>query len=258
MIEILFLIAVLFAVFVLFYRQAINDYNILQIEVSKIHDLPRLLTERSPIVIRSVGQPKLFIPATLKANNRLLSYPLAPGFTLAEYLDAPTDAAFRMPLKARQQLADESGLRVWAEHTWYPKFFSQPFFENVYTMLVEAQVGSHGLRKTTASVTVIYPTSTGLDVTLLTEKQEVALPKTWQGRIPEQLTIQDTPLVGEIKYITVKVRPGTLLCVPPHWFVSVQQTDTDKQNKKACLWVWMEIHNPISRLSAIMNAQIDS
>jgi hypothetical protein len=256
MIEILFLIALLFVVLVLFYRQAINDYTILQIEASKIDELPRLLTERSPVVVRSIGQPKVFLPESLKSNTRLVSYPLAQGFTLANYLSKPTDTSFRMPLKARQQLADESGLKVWAQHTWFPKFFSQPIFENLYTMLVEAQVGSQGLRKTTASLTVIYPTSSALEVTLLTEAQQQYLPKAWRGRVPEQLTIQDTPLVGEIKYITVKVRPGTLLCIPTHWFVSVQLSKSD--SGKPCLWSWMEVHTPISRLAASMDSTIDS
>lgn len=255
MIEIFFIFALFFAVLVFFYRQAINDYNILQIEATKIDELPRLLTERLPVVVRGVGQPKLFLPDALKGNPRLLSYPLAEGYTLEKYLQNPKPDTFNIALKARQQLAEESGLKVWAQHAWFSRFFSHSLYENFYALFVEAQIGNQGLRKTTASTTILYPTSCTLEVTLLTEKQGQYLPKIWRGRVPEQLTIQDTPLVGEIKYITVKVRPGTLLCVPTHWYVSVQRDPTDK---KPCLWSWMELHNPISRLAAIMDTRIEA
>ena len=43
MIEILVILVVLLAVFIVFYRQAIEQYNILQIESTQITELPKLL-----------------------------------------------------------------------------------------------------------------------------------------------------------------------------------------------------------------------
>jgi hypothetical protein len=103
---------------------------------------------------------------------------------------------------------------------------------------------------------MIYPTSSALEVTLLTEHQQQFLPKVWRGRFPEKLTIQDTPLVGEVKYITVKLRPGTVLVMPTHWFLSIRASQEDK--KKPVLWSWMEVHNPISYLASRMEKSVET
>jgi hypothetical protein len=253
MIEILVILVVALAVLIVFYRQAIEQYNILQIESTQISELPKLLSERTPIVIRSIGEPKLFKPETLKSNARLLSFPLEPSMNLSSYLANPKPIVKLSP-KSAQVLANETGLQVWAEHMWFSKFFSNSWWEIVHSLKSEAWIGEKGLRKTTAISTIIYPTSGCLEVTLLTEHQEHCLPKTWRGRFPEQFSVQDTPLVGEIKYITVKVRPGTMLCVPTHWFISVKACEESKG--KPLLWSWIEIHNPISRLASSMDRTI--
>lgn len=248
MLEIFLIIAVLFAVFVLFYRQAIEQYDILQIEGTQIADLPKLLSERSPLVVRDVGQPKLFIPDTLKANTRLLGFPIEQNVNLGSYLQNPSVAApYKMTYAATAMLAKETGLDVWGQHTWFPKVFSNSLWENIYSFESEAHVGEMGLRKTTAIFSILYPTSGALEVTLLVEAQGKLLPKQWRGRFPEKLTIQDTPLAGEIKYITIKLRPGNILFVPTHWFLSIRAAESDKD--KPILWSWFEIHNPISKLS---------
>ena len=89
MIEILVIAVVAIAVFIVFYRQAIEQYNILQIESTQISELPKLLNERTPVVVRSIGDPKLFTPETLKQNPRLLSFPLEPTVNLSTYLQKP-------------------------------------------------------------------------------------------------------------------------------------------------------------------------
>ena len=89
MIEIFFILALLFGVFILFYRQAIDQYNILQIEGTQLSDLPKLLSERTPVVVRGVGAPKLFTPETLNGNPRLLTYPVTSQMTLGSYLQNP-------------------------------------------------------------------------------------------------------------------------------------------------------------------------
>jgi len=255
MIEILVILVVLFAVIVLFYRQAIEDYTILQIEGTQVDELPKLLAEQSPVVVRDIGPPKLFTPETLKGNSRLLTYPIESTLTLGTYLTMETPPPqVKLNRKAATQLASEAGIQVWAEHLWFPKAFSYSFYQHIHTLVTEARIGAIGLRKTSAIHTVLYPTSTALEVTLLTEQQNKFLPKAWRGVHPEQLTIHDTPLVGEIKYITVKVRPGNMLWIPTHWYYSVKS----QEPTKPCLWALLEIHNPISRLSSLMEASLDT
>jgi hypothetical protein len=255
MIEILFIVALSFGVLILFYRQAIEQYNILQIEATQLADLPKLLTERSPLVIRDVGAPKLFTPDILKQNPRLMSFPISKDMNLKSYLDQPVVGPLKMTQASSHILARETGLQVWAEHTWFSRFFSTSLWETIHSMKTEAHIGEKGLRKTTAIWTLLYPTSSTLEVTLLTERQGQFLPKVWRGRFPEAFTIQDTPLVGEIKYITIKVRPGTVLCVPTHWYISIRATESEKQGP--ILWCWMEVHNPISYLASKMETTLE-
>lgn len=247
MIEIFVIFAILIAVIVLFYRQAIEQYNILQIEGSQLEELPKLLNERSPVVVRGIGDPKLFTLTTLRQNQRLIQYPIGHGMTLGQYLDKPISTV-SLPEKASSLLAKESGLAVWVQHTLYAKFFTYSFLEQIHMLQTEALIGEQGLQKTTGILTVLYPTAGALEVTLMTEQQETFLPPVWRGRFPEVLTIQDTPLVGSIKYITIKVRPGTLLCIPTHWFYSVRATE----KTEPCLWSKITVDNPISWIATRM------
>jgi hypothetical protein len=252
MIELLVIAGVLLGVFILFYRQAIEQYNILQIEASQLTELPKLLGERTPLVLREIGAPKLFTPETLKSNARLLQFPLGGGLTLGKYLETPTPRV-PLPPKASAMLAKESGVAVWADHTWFPKLFSLPLLEHIHTMTSSVWIGEQGLRKASAITTLLYPTAGTFEVTLLTEQQETYLPKNWRGRFADAMTIQDTPLVGEIKYITVKLRPGTILCVPTHWFYSLRVVDP----KKPAMGVRLSVDNPISWVASTMETSLD-
>jgi hypothetical protein len=252
MIEIAVVLVVALIVLIVFYRQAIEQYNILQIESTQISDLPKLLSEHSPVVIRSIGEPKLFTPEVLKQNPRLLSFPIEPHMNLSMYLSNPKPTV-KFSRKSAIVLANETGVQVWAEHHWFSKLFSNSWWEMIHSISTEAWMGEKGLRKTTAITTLLYPTSGSLEVTLMTEHQEQVLPKAWRGKFPELFTVQDTPLVGEIKYITVKLRPGTLLCVPTHWFVSIRGCEKGKP----ILWSWISLHNPISKVASNMEGTIE-
>ena len=252
LLEIGLVVTILLGVFIVFYRQAIEQYNILQIENTQIVEIPKLLNERTPLVIRNIGQPKLFTPESLKTNARLQMFPLGNQLTLGSYIQNPS-SKIPLPKKASSLLAKESGLAVWGEHTWYPKLFSYPFLQHIHSFVAEAQVGEQGLRKTTGIVTLLYPTSGALEITLLTEQQEKYLPQGWRGRFPEIFTIQDTPLAGEIKYITIKLRPGHLLAIPTHWFYSVRG-----EKGKPLLWCRFTLHNPVSSLASSMETTLDA
>jgi hypothetical protein len=251
--EIVFIVAVLCAVFILFYRQAIEQYNILQIESNQMDELPKLLSERTPLVLHDIGQPKLFTPETLKGNGRLQQFPIGGKQTLGQYLQQPS-TQISLTKKASVLLAKESGLATWGEHTWFPKLFQYPFLQHIHTFSTEAYLGEQGLRKTTGIVTILYPTSGSLEVTLMTEHQEKCLPPVWRNRFPEMFTLQDTPLAGELKYITIKLRPGNMLCVPTHWYTSVRVVEKDKP---AC-WTKYTLDNPISWVASTMENALDA
>ena len=251
--EILFIFAVLCAVLILFYRQAIEQYNILQIESEQMEELPKLLGERTPLVLHDIGQPKLFTADALKSNGRLQQFPIGQKQTLGQYIQTPSRQS-SLTKKAALLLAKESGLAVWAEHTWFPKLFQHPLLQHIHFMTTEAFIGEQGLRKTTGIVTMLYPTAGTFEITLMTEQQEKCLPPLWRGKYPELFTIQDTPLAGEIKYITIKLRPGNILCIPTHWYYSVRASEKDKP----ALWSKFTVDNPVSWISSSMETSLDA
>lgn len=252
MMEIFLILSVLLGVFIVFYRQAIDQFNILQIESNQLGELPKLLNERTPLVLRDIGLPKLLTPETLQNNARLQQFPLTSTMTLGGYLKDPK-RQLTIGSKVATVLAKESGLAVWAEHTWFERCFSYSFLTYIHSMKTEAYVGEKGLQKATSVETLLYPTSGSLEVTLLTEQQGKCLPQVWRKRFPETFTIQDTPLVGEIKYITIKLRPGNMLCIPTHWYYSIRC----KEPEKPCFWGKIMLENPISAVASMMEASFD-
>jgi hypothetical protein len=250
--EILFIFVVFLAVLIVFYRQAIEQYNILQIEGSQLEEFPKLLNEHTPLIVRDIGMPKLLLPEALKTNQRLLHFPIGNQITIEQYLKSPM-VRVNLTKKASLLLAKESGLAVWAEHTWFPRFFSYPILQHIHSLKAEVYIGEVGLQKATASVTLLYPTSGALEITLLTEQQEKYLPVSWRGRFPEVFTVQDTPLAGEIKYITIKLRPGTVLAIPTHWLYSIHVVEKDKP----AFWGKLSLENPISAISSMMESTVE-
>lgn len=265
MYEILFIFVLTFALFVIFYKQAIEDYNILQIEYDQISTLPQLISERLPIVLRNIGLPKLFTPEMLSgATNRLLSFPIGGGAFLGNYIngnnanddngngDNGTDKLY-LSKASSALLAKECGLDVWFNHKWFSLVFSNPLWCNLYTTRTEAHLGESGLRQTRAFSTLLFPASSTLDITLLTESQIKYLPLNWKDKYPDLFTIQDTPLVGEIKFITIKLRPGNVLVIPTHWLFSVRQSENKTDKKIPVMWSLSEVHHPISWLASAMD-----
>lgn len=236
MIEWIFILSLCFIVLVIFYKQANDEFTILQLEGNQLVNLPSLLSEKNPIVIRQVQQPLFFTPEAILQNQRIQTFPLEQGAQLKDGLQSSTA---RISPSASSILAQEIGLQVWADHTWLPYMSTMSF---LYFMKTFARMGEAPLIKTTAVATLLLPTSQPLEVAILTGAQEKFLPKQWWSVFPETLTANDTPLVGSIKYIIVKVKPGNALCLPPHWFYSIRASDP----KKAMLYAEMQVHHPLS------------
>lgn len=238
MIEIIFVFVFLFVVLVFFYKQTASEFHILQIEQDKLDTLPDLITERNPIVIRGLGEPKLLTPEILKANARLSG-------AVDSYLKPSTPSSPRdTPADLRTFLAAESGLQVWAEHMWFPKLTEEIWYSFCLTMDAEAYVSSFGLRKTVADYTLYYPTSGEFVCSVMMNSALKFLPSTWEGRFMSDLTPADCPLLHEVQYIDILLRPGHMLILPPHWIVTLKAKD---ETIPICGVI--EIHTPLSKLA---------
>jgi hypothetical protein len=100
-----------------------------------------------------------------------------------------------------------------------------------------------GMTRTTARYTCIMPTEGIYTVSILSKDSEAFLPKEWMYKYPGDLSPNDTPLVADLKYIDIILRPGTLICFPPHFVVSIKP---NQESFTAAAIV--EYHEPISLL----------
>ena len=242
--ELLFVLAALFLIGIFFYKQALEDFDILQIEANQLEKLQDLISEQSFVVVRSLPPIRLWTNETTKQMKSL--YGVQYGtIRLGDFFEAEETKLPTTYPKTSHHLAEATGVRTWVEKTWLEKVYSG-WLSGLFSTSTEVCLGVKGLRKTTAYSTMILPTDGTLLLSVMPEKSETYLPKTWKGRMFDSLTRVDSPLIGEIKYVDIKVKQGSAVFIPPHWIVSIRN---DEESKKAPWFVWGEFHHPLSKLA---------
>ena len=103
--EIVVFISVLLFIAVLFYKQANEQFEILQIDASRISELPTLYQDRSPIVISDYDTPNLGTAEELYKRNVLQMK--VGNQTLGQLIQGS------MTIQAAEVLAKETGLHIW-------------------------------------------------------------------------------------------------------------------------------------------------
>ena len=249
MIEIPFLIGLVFVIAFLFYKQRRPSIEILQAEETQIDKLSELLEEQQPLIIRGVSPPKGLTKESLSKIPRLSQFAVG-GQPLEDILATPAilDSAQGAPTLSKERreiLANELSMKVWADHVWLPRF-SQTTWLGWLTgcTRVEAVLGGIGMVRTVAKYTCILPTEGIYMVSLVSRESESFLPPVWQYRYPGSLSPNDTPLVADLKYMDIVLRPGTMLCLPPHTIVSMEP-----KNSEFTAATILEYHEPITLLA---------
>lgn len=244
MLEIFFIIIIIFFVLIFFYKQSVDEFHIIQIDADKLDTLPEILAESHPIVIRGLGPPKILTPDILRGNQRVQTLPVATPFVLHQYLTNPKDKTLTvLAADVRHQASDELGLHVWAEHVWFPRIKEDNPLAYALTMETEVYISSMGMKKTTAAYTLIYPTNGTFIVSILTGANTKFLPADWDSQFIDELKPAECPLLSEVQYIDLILRPGHMAILPPHWIVSM------KSDNVLPVFAWIEIHHPISKLA---------
>jgi len=251
MIEILVFLSLIFLIMVLFYKQRRPDLTILQLEEEQIEaQLTELLTERQPIILRSITPPKGLTQESLSKIQRLAHFPVG-GQTLSTVLTSPEMLATAKGVptiseEGREQLAEELALPIWAKHTWLPRLnqFTWTGWA-AGTTRSEVVLGGMGLFRTSAIVTCIFATEGKYNVSILFKDSETFLPPNWEYRYPNTFTVNDTPLVADLKYMDIVLRPGTALLLPTHTIASLEPAADSGPFQSAAI---VEYHEPISLL----------
>ena len=253
--QILSVICIIFFISVVFYKQRRNTVEILQSEYNAQDSLKELAAEHQPIIIRNTLSPQSLTAEQLSKMQRLAEFQFqdisgSNSITLRQYLSAPV-LGTGVPLitnRAAQALSKELALPVWVSHTIQDTIqemggiFSIGFKHRVQTVF-----GGVGMQRATAVMTFFLPVEGTYTLSLVNPKSESFLPTDWKYRYPRSMTINDSPLVGEIKYIDIILRPGTMICIPTRTIFSMEPNDPAFHSG-----LWVEVDSPVSNLAKFL------
>jgi hypothetical protein len=243
-----------FLVLTFFYKQAVCEFRLNQIEWTQKDKLSELFSERVPIIIRGrppsafwtqedvllrdvYGKVKIF-------EDRILSDWL---ITAEPHVECPWKKEHARLLGSKTI----SGLGLWAEKTIDPIVQTNPFLKLWIKSVSECWAGEKGLFKTIAPWTAIFVTQGTIVVNIMTESVESSLPPIWSNIFPSRLTHYDTPFISDLKYMDIVLRPGNILFMPAHWFVSWTHAE---ENEPICPMICsVEYHTPVSRFAEACN-----
>lgn len=237
----------IFLTSVFFYKQTNTDFHILQMEESQIDKLAELAEERQPVVIRSAPVPHAFTSEMLRKIPRLGDTPIATT-TLTEVLEGRTkllsDGPPAFSREAAAAFANEISLDVWTKEIWSERLRATSYIGWLGTCRTFCGFGGVGLIKTTAMLTLILPTEGVYYASLVPKSKQAYLPKQWRYRFPSSFTMNDTPLVSELQFVDIKLKPGAGLLLPPHSYFSLLS------EAPLGMYVMIEYHEPISLLAS--------
>jgi len=245
MLEFILIFSVLFLILTFFYKQAICEFRINQLEWSQKENVSTLLHEKIPLVLRGLPTARFWTAADAMERPCYATLPIFKGTTLVEWMStSPADVVCPWKHAQAETIAAASGMAIWAKKWLYP-IVMNPLLRLWMFPRYHCWAGSVGLQKTFATWTCIFPTEGDIIISILPETAESALPASWVGCFPSQLTAKDTPFLADLKYIDIVVRSGTALFMPAHWFMS--WIGTEGGNRPMVCTV--SYHTPISYLA---------
>jgi len=246
----IFFLCVVFLIAVVFYKQRRESTELLQSEFTSSQDsLKELFEERQPIILRTTPIPQSLTLEQITKMVRLYDFPLN-GTTLREYMAKPNSAGAPLLSKQGSQLlAKELALEIWVANALQGTIQDMGgAFSVIYSQTVRTMLGGMGMQRASSVMTMILPVEGKYTVSLVNRKSEQFLPTAWKYRYPRTLTVNDSPLVSEIQYIDIILRPGTMLCLPTHCIFSIEAEEPTKFHSA----LWLEIDSPISNLTKFL------
>ena len=227
-------LSVLLFIAVLFYKQANEQFEILQIDATRISELPTLYQDKSPIVISDYDTPNLGTAEELFKRHSVLQMQVG-NYRLGQLIQNRS----MLSIQTAEILAKETGLQIWFEHHM-AKGITPSYTGFLYSFNCSLWPYKRGMFKTKAFQTLFMPTQGTAVVTLMLQKMVPYLPTKWNNREFSSLSLHDTPLLNQIQFVDIILRKGSILLLPAHLIVDVKSEDA---------WVFMaEIHHPISRI----------
>lgn len=252
MLEFILIAIIIFLVLTFFYKQAIYEFRLNQIEWSQNDKLSELFSEKVPIILRGRPHTAFWTQEDIHLRSIYNSIPVFQDRTLVDWLvstnpstSCPWDFEHARLLGQRHI----SGLELWSEKTMNPIIYKHnPLLRLWLQPLNSCWAGNKGLWKTVAPWTAIFVTQGAIVCSVMTESVESSLPVTWKGVFPDELTAYDTPFVADLKFVDIVLRSGSILFMPAHWFISWKALD-EGDNTVCPMVCTIEYHSPVSRFA---------
>jgi hypothetical protein len=244
MLEIILIFGVIFIILTFFYKQAVCEFRINQIEWTQKENVQSLLNEKVPLVIRTIPSATFWTHEDVINRSCFTDIPIFQETTIPGWIESGSSDSI-CPWKYEQAgvIASVSGINIWADK-WINHMIINPLLKFWMTPKYHCWAGGVGLRKTFATWTCFFVADGEITLTIMPENVQNALPANWVGCFPATLTTKDTPFVGDLKFIDIILRPGNSIFIPAHWFVSwVSSSD------KIPMVCSISYHTPISLLA---------
>ena len=248
MLEVVLIFGVMLLILTFFYKQAVCEFRINQLEWAQKDQVRPLLEESIPLVIRGIPPLTCWSRSDVEARDDYAALSLFQEMNLVEWIQSATEeSGCPWLFKQAEQIAAVSGLSVWASKTIHPVILSR-FRKAWWYPRYHCWAGKMGLQRTYAVWTCILPVDGEIIVSIMPETVESALPANWAGCVPSELTAKDTPFLADVKFMDIVLRPGTALMMPAHWFVS--WVSKPVESKPAVPMVCtISYHSPISHMA---------
>ena len=239
--ELIVIFLIIFCALVFYYSQSVAEYSLSQIKETQVQDqIAHLWEERKPVVISECKQRGIWTGRSLKQTRFWGAQPIWGAYE--------GDPAHVAGTHSQETVwADILGLTDIESDRVLGWFNLTPW---IFKTQVEAHIGAEGLRPTYAHVTNISCTEGEARCILLHSAQKAKMPPGWANLPWKDATVAHHPLWIQIQCIEVILRPGTSLCVPPHWIVAVEPVDPSKP----IWWTRTAVHHPISWIAEKWNS----
>lgn len=246
MLELIIICGIIFIILTFFYKQAVCEFRINQIEWSQKTNISTLLNEKVPLVIRSIPLAAFWTVEDVLVRTCYKDIPVFQETTLVDWISASSpDSICPWKYPQAEIIALNSGINIWANR-WINSLIINPFMKLWMFPKYHCWSGNVGLRKSFPVLTCIFPTDGEILLSILPENNEISLPPNWIGCFPANLSLKDTPFVSDLKFIDIILRPGNCAFIPAHWFVSWTTTAESTTVPMVCT---ISYHTPISSLA---------
>lgn len=255
MLEILLVVLLVLGFFMVAYKGAVHEFQILQKDWKPTIDWSALLSEQLPLVIRNVD-PAWQGAWTYKATAAK-SWPLQVRVDTAtyktrwnEWIQAPPGQPQPTPESLHEittfvtspvAMWEDGGFRRWS---WLPAHTTRT--------TVNVLNAAMPVRRTKAAATLLQSTDGAPLQVWLAHEGAVPPQANIVGRDPWSLTAESVPWISEVKFIEMRLRPGNALVIPTHWYWAARpQPQGDGEMSVGSMgegsWYWMaEWQTPIS------------